>query len=80
MSAKAKVFTDEYRAKVVELSYQRNNIRELADELGIRVDLIYKWRTFDRRKNGLGISLAPRIKNLKKQALYAFEKPKSICQ
>jgi transposase len=37
-------FDRSYKLKAVELSYQRTNIKELADELGVRVELIYRWR------------------------------------
>lgn len=30
---------------VISQSYQRENIRQLADELGIRPELIYRWRS-----------------------------------
>ena len=39
-----KKFDRSYKLKAVELSYQRTNIKELADELGVRVELIYRWR------------------------------------
>ena len=38
-------FTREFKLKAVELSYQRENIKELAGELSIRVELLYRWRT-----------------------------------
>ena len=37
-------FTREFKLKAVELSYQRENIKELAEELSIRVELLYRWR------------------------------------
>tara|TARA_Y100000816_G_C25717193_1_gene378319 strand:+ start:132 stop:434 length:303 start_codon:yes stop_codon:yes gene_type:complete len=39
-----KTFTREFKLDVIQQSYHRENIRELADELGLRVALIYKWR------------------------------------
>lgn len=46
-----KKFERSYKLKAVELSYQRENIKELADDLGIRVELIYRWRSeFASRK------------------------------
>lgn len=44
MSKERRNFDRNYKLKAVELSYERNNIRELAEELGIRVELIYRWR------------------------------------
>lgn len=39
-----RTFTRAYKLDVIQQSYHRENIRELADELGLRVQLIYKWR------------------------------------
>lgn len=51
MSQTRRKFDRSYKLKAVELSYQRSNIKELADELGIRVELIYRWRSeFAARK------------------------------
>lgn len=41
---KKRVYSKEFKAQTVRLSYQRDNIKELADELGIAVQRIYKWR------------------------------------
>ena len=41
---KKRVYSSEFKKNAVELSYQRSNIKELADELGIDVQRIYKWR------------------------------------
>ena len=35
----------EFKLKAVELSYQKESIRELAHDLGIRAELIYRWRS-----------------------------------
>lgn len=40
-----KTFTKEFKLDVIQQSYRRENIRELATELGIRPELIYKWRS-----------------------------------
>lgn len=40
-----RTFTKEFKLDVIAQSYQRENIRELADELGIRPELIYRWRS-----------------------------------
>lgn len=39
-----RTFDRAFKARAVELSYQRANIRELAEELGIAPELIYRWR------------------------------------
>ncbi len=41
---KKRVYSKELKEQAVRLSYQRDNIKELADELGIAVQRIYKWR------------------------------------
>jgi len=37
-------FDREFKLKVVELSYSRENIKELATEFDLRPELIYRWR------------------------------------
>uniref|UniRef100_UPI000E37148A transposase n=1 Tax=Rhodohalobacter sp. SW132 TaxID=2293433 RepID=UPI000E37148A len=39
-----KSYTKQYKLDVIQQSYQRENISELASELGIKPALIYKWR------------------------------------
>ena len=41
---KKRYYNPELKEQAVRLSYQRSNIKELADELGIEVQRIYKWR------------------------------------
>lgn len=41
---KKRVYSTEFKSEAVRLSYQRENIKELADELGVQVQRIYKWR------------------------------------
>ncbi|WP_430812981.1 MULTISPECIES: transposase [unclassified Carboxylicivirga] len=38
-------FTREFKLNAVELSYSRDNIKELAHELNVRPELIYRWRS-----------------------------------
>lgn len=40
-----KRYSKEFKLDVIQQSYLRENIRELANELGLRPELIYKWRT-----------------------------------
>ncbi len=42
---KKKFYSKEFKDRAVQQSYQRDNIKELADELGISPERIYKWRT-----------------------------------
>lgn len=37
-------FDQEFKRMAIELSNSHPNIRELARELGVRADLIYRWR------------------------------------
>jgi len=39
-----KSYTKQYKLDVLQQSYQRENISELASELGLKPALIYKWR------------------------------------
>jgi transposase len=39
-----KSYTKQYKLDVIRQSYQRENISELASELGLSPALIYKWR------------------------------------
>jgi len=45
MSQERRRFDKEFKLMTVELSKTRENLNELAKELGIRVALIYRWRT-----------------------------------
>ena len=41
---KKRFYSNEFKQEAVRLSYQRDNIKALADELGIAPERIYKWR------------------------------------
>lgn len=43
--SKRRTYSKEFKLDVIQQSYQRDNIRELADELGIDPGLIYAWRS-----------------------------------
>ena len=45
MAKQRRIFDREFKLKTVELSYTKDNIRELAHELDIRPELIYRWRS-----------------------------------
>lgn len=40
---KRRVYSQALKDESVRLSYQRDNVKELADELGIQVQHLYKW-------------------------------------
>jgi transposase len=44
MSQERRKFDKEFKLMTVELSKSRANLNELAKELGIRVELLYRWR------------------------------------
>jgi len=41
---KKRHYSNEFKLEAVQLSYKRDNIKELANELGVQVQRIYKWR------------------------------------
>jgi len=74
MGKAKRVYSESFKEKAVSLSYQRENIKELADELGIQVQRIYKWRAVARKEVNLkSISNSklqeelPEVKRLKKE-------------
>ena len=44
MTETRRVFNREFKLNAVDLSYKRENIRDLARELDIRPELLYRWR------------------------------------
>lgn len=44
MTQERKFYDREFKQKAVELSYARGNAREIAEELGILPELLYRWR------------------------------------
>ena len=44
MAREKRQFSREFKSEAVRMSYQRDNIKDLADELGIQAARIYKWR------------------------------------
>jgi transposase len=52
-----KRYSKEFKLDVIQQSYLRDNIRELANELGLAPALIYKWRAvYESRKSSGGES------------------------
>ena len=47
---KRQTYSKQFKLDVIQQSYQRDNIRELADELGINPGLIYAWRSEYKKK------------------------------
>lgn len=74
MKRKKRFYSKEFKEKAVSLSYQRDNLKELANELGINVERIYKWRSSTNnisakvsRASSADFSGDVEIKSLKKQ-------------
>lgn len=42
--AKRKIYDSEFKQKAVELSFARGSAREVAEELGISEQMLYRWR------------------------------------
>ena len=62
-------YSNEFKQEAFRLSYQRDNIKELATEQGIDVARIYKWRTSNRSNTTDVISIKKdneEIKRLKR--------------
>jgi len=44
MAETRKIYSKEFKQKAVELSNVRGNVQEIARELGVSAELIYRWR------------------------------------
>ena len=44
MTQERQKYDREFKPKAVELSFARGNAREIAEELEIRAELLYRWR------------------------------------
>ncbi len=44
MTTKRKKYDKDYKQKAVELSFARGNAKEIAEELEIEPELLYRWR------------------------------------
>ena len=44
MAKPRRKFDKAFKLRTVEMSYESENIKDLASELGIRAELIYRWR------------------------------------
>ena len=53
---KRETYSKEFKMKAVELSNVRGNVQEIARELGISAELIYRWRREMENKSSLAFS------------------------
>jgi len=67
---KKRFYRAEFKQNAIELSYQRSNIKELATELGVDVQRIYKWRKDDIKVK------SPNTKNTKEATISVSEHKK----
>ncbi len=44
MTRERKYYSKDFKLKAIELSYARDSAKQVAEELGIRPTLLYKWR------------------------------------
>jgi len=52
---KKRHYSTEFKLEAVRLSYKRDNIKDLANELGVQVQRIYKWRATHREISSLTV-------------------------
>jgi len=69
MKNKRKTFDREFKQKAVELSYSRGNAREVAQELGISPELLYRWRVEHKKydKNSFPGNGKPTMTDLERE-------------
>lgn len=56
MKETRKSYSKEFKQKAVELSNVRGNVQEIARELGINAELIYRWRREQNTNPSLAFS------------------------
>jgi len=44
MKENRRIYSKEFKQKAVELSHVRGNVNDIARELGVRSELLYRWR------------------------------------
>jgi len=71
---KKRVYKAEFKSEAVRLSYQRENIKELAEELGVDVQRIYKWPTDSKKADPLKAAPAKAVTTISVSELKALQK------
>lgn len=72
MAETRRIYSKEFKQKAVELSNVRGNVQEIARELGVGAELIYRWRNEMRNKPDIAfggngkVQLTPEQKELAK--------------
>ena len=69
MTQERQKYDREFKQKAVELSFARGNAPEIADELGIRPELLYRWRREYQQyeKNSFPGKGKPKMTDLEKE-------------
>ncbi len=75
---KKRVYSTEFKSEAIRLSYQRENIKELADELGVQVQRIYKWRAGQKSSSISKVSIKPSPDSLEVKQLRKALKEKEL--
>ncbi len=75
---KKRVYSTEFKSEAVRLSYQRENIKELADELGVEVQRIYKWRAGQKTSTNPKVAIKPETDSLEVKRLRKALKEKEL--
>lgn len=50
MTKPRKIYSRDFKENAVKLSYERSNVSDLARELGIRPNFLYRWREESQTK------------------------------
>lgn len=75
---KKRVYSTEFKSEAVRLSYQRENIKELTDELGVQVQRIYKWRAGQKTKSSPKITIKSEVDSIEVKRLHKALKEKEL--
>ena len=69
MTKERQSYDREFKQKAVELSFARGNAKEIAEELGIRPELLYRWRREYQRyeNNSIPGKGKPKMTELEKE-------------
>lgn len=69
MKKERRQFDSEFKKKAVELANLRGNVVEIAEELGIRHELLYRWRREFRKydKNSFPGNGKPKMTDIEKE-------------
>lgn len=69
MKKERRIFDREFKQKAVELSYSRGNAREVAVELDVSPELLYRWRAEHKKydKNSFPGNGNPKMTDMERE-------------